>query len=198
MVFRTLLEHLPIAGTLFFLVPLWYRSTVFPIMSLSLVSKLKLNSRVLWVLKYSSTHCGYSNTWVSKVFHPCNTVKVLKYLAVLVLDLLNSLACHSYLTRLALALAWCDINVIFNSINVFIRSRALKQCATLCFGHVIPLVLESVLHDANSIINGTIVFVRWRWLKWDATGLLFIWYKWYQHQHRVMAISSSMVPIYLV
>ena len=43
-VFRTLLEHLPIAGTPLFWVPLWYHSTVFSIMNLSLVSMLKLNS----------------------------------------------------------------------------------------------------------------------------------------------------------
>ena len=30
------------------------------------------------------------------------------------------------------------------------------------FGHVMPLMLESVFHDANSISNGTIPLVRSR------------------------------------
>ena len=54
-------------------------------LSLSLVSKLKLNSWVLWAHKSSSTHCGCSNTWISKVFHQFSTVKVLKYIVISVL-----------------------------------------------------------------------------------------------------------------
>ena len=59
-------------------------------MSLSLVSKLKLNTWVLKCSKYSSTPWGYSDTWVLHVA----LLKVLIFLAVVALHHPNSLACH--------------------------------------------------------------------------------------------------------
>ena len=93
MVFRALLEGLANCWHPSF----WYLCGITlqcSYMSLSLVSMLKLNSWVLWALKGSSIHCGFSDTWVSKEFYPHSTAKVLKYLVVLALDLLNSLVCH--------------------------------------------------------------------------------------------------------
>ena len=66
----------------------------------------------------------------------------------------------SYLTLLALALASCDANGIFNSTTVFIRSRQLSNVQHNFSGHAMALMLVSMSHDANSAINGTIPFVR--------------------------------------
>ena len=60
-----------------------------------------------------------------------------------------------------------------------------------------PLMLVSVSHDTNNIINGTILFIRSRWSKGDVTRLfLVMWYHWHQHQHHVMPMALSIVPLH--